>query len=370
MAEIAIRLDGIRKHFGSVRAVDNLSLDIEEGEIFTLLGPSGCGKTTTLRMLAGLETPTGGDLYFRDRPIVITGRHTFVPPNKRNVGMVFQSYAIWPHMTVFDNVAYPLQVRGMGRREVREKVTNVLVMLGLGGLERRLAPMLSGGQQQRVALARALVYEPQLLLLDEPFSNLDAKLREQLRVELKVLQRRLGITVVFVTHDQVEALSLSDRLAVMNLGQVEQMGTPDELYARPQTPFVRDFLGRTVLLRGIVQEGGVSGSITVALHGQPMPLIAESRDDSAMTPGQEVYVAMRPEDVEVVSESEAEEGNTLRGTVVTQLFTGERVEVDVELGDDAQMLVYASRRLAVEEGQAIYLRVRQEAVTIWSAQGE
>jgi ABC-type Fe3+/spermidine/putrescine transport system ATPase subunit len=370
MVDTAVRLDGIQKHFGSVRAVDNLSLDIEEGEIFTLLGPSGCGKTTTLRMLAGLETPTGGDLYFRDRPIVITGQHTFVPPNKRNVGMVFQSYAIWPHMTVFDNVAYPLQVRGVSRKEVREKVTNVLGMLGLGGLEGRLAPMLSGGQQQRVALARALVYEPQLLLLDEPFSNLDAKLREQLRIELKVLQRRLGITVVFVTHDQVEALSLSDRLAVMNQGQVEQMGTPDELYARPQTPFVRDFLGRTVLLRGIVQENRVPGLITVALHGQRMPLIAQSSKDSTMTPGQSVYVGMRPEDVEIVSQSEAEENNTLRGTVLTQLFTGERVEVDVELGDDARMLVYAPRRLAAEGGQTVYLRVRQEAVTVWLAEGK
>ena len=370
MAEIAVRLDEIQKYYGSVRAVDGLSLDIEEGEIFTLLGPSGCGKTTTLRMLAGLETPTAGNIYFRDRAIVITDRRTFVPPNKRNVGMVFQSYAIWPHMTVLENVAYPLQVRGMSKRAIQTKVADVLDLLGMGGLESRLAPQLSGGQQQRVALARALVYEPQLLLLDEPFSNLDAKLREQLRIELKVLQRRLGITVVFVTHDQIEALSLSDRLVVMNSGRVEQMGTPDELYAHPQTPFVRDFLGRTVLLRGVVQESDRPASISVALLGQTTPLFAQGHNDGTMAPGQAVNVAMRPEDVEMVSESEAGEDNTLRGTVVTQLFTGERVEVEVELGEGAQMLVYAPRRLTAAEGQTVYLKVRQDAVTIWPIQGE
>src|SRR5581483_10188080 len=200
-------------------AVEDLSLEVQQGEIFTLLGPSGCGKTTTLRIVAGLETPDEAAIFFKDRPIVITSKRLFVPPNKRNVGMVFQSYAIWPHMTVEENVAYPLKLRRVPRQEMRERVQKALELVGLSGLEKRPAPLLSGGQQQRVALARALVYEPSVLLLDEPFSNLDSKLREQMRVELKLLQRRVGVTVVLVTHDQLEALSLSDRMVVMNQGK-------------------------------------------------------------------------------------------------------------------------------------------------------
>src|SRR5437867_8157725 len=211
---MVLRLDGVTKVFGAVRALDGASLEVERGEIFTLLGPSGCGKTTTLRLVAGLEHPDAGEIALRGRVVASVPRRLFVPPHKRNLGMVFQSYAIWPHMNVFENVAYPLRLRGVKRRAIRARVTQVLDLAGLGGLERRSATLLSGGQMQRLALCRALVYEPDLLLLDEPFSNLDAKLREQMRVELKLLQRRLGITILFVTHDQIEALSQIGRAHV------------------------------------------------------------------------------------------------------------------------------------------------------------
>src|SRR5438093_4156339 len=259
-----LRLDGVSKSYGTVQAVDRASLEVERGEIFTLLGPSGCGKTTTLRLVAGLEHPDAGEIALRGRVVASASRRLFVPPHKRNLGMVFQSYAIWPHMNVFENVAYPLRLRGVKRRTIRDRVTQVLDLVGLGGLERRSATLLSGGQMQRLALCRALVYEPDLLLLDEPFSNLDAKLREQMRVELKVLQRRLGVTVLFVTHDQIEALSLSDRIAVMQRGRVEQVGAPRSLYERPASAFVRDFLGQTVILRGSV---ATSDPVAVAMDG-------------------------------------------------------------------------------------------------------
>jgi ABC-type Fe3+/spermidine/putrescine transport system ATPase subunit len=239
IGETVLRLAGVSKLFGLAPAVDRVSLEIQRGEIFTLLGPSGCGKTTTLRLVAGLERPDAGEIVLRGRVVASAARRLFVAPHKRNLGMVFQSYAIWPHMTVFENVAYPLRLRGTTGAVVRDKVVRVLDLVGLSGLEERSATLLSGGQMQRLALCRSLVYEPDLLLLDEPFSNLDAKLREQMRVELKLLQRRLGVTVLFVTHDQIEALSLSDRIAVMQRGRVEQVGTPRDLYERPGSPFVR-----------------------------------------------------------------------------------------------------------------------------------
>src|SRR5215467_219181 len=264
--ETVLSLDRVTKLFGTARAVDDVSLSIKRGEVFTLLGPSGCGKTTTLRLVAGLEHPDEGEIILRDRVVASARRRLFLPPNRRNLGMVFQSYAVWPHMTVFENVAYPLQLRRVSRAVIRDKVAHVLDLVGLGGLSERPGTLLSGGQMQRLALCRALVYEPDLLLLDEPFSNLDAKLREQMRVELKLLQRRLGITVLFVTHDQIEALSLSDRIAVMQRGRVEQVGPPRSLYEHPASAFVRDFLGQTVILAGRVAKAG-SPTVAVALGG-------------------------------------------------------------------------------------------------------
>src|SRR5215469_12603774 len=251
-------LEKVSRNFGEIAAVSGIDLRVNEGEFVTLLGPSGCGKTTTLRMVAGLEQNTGGRISIDNEVVSDAASRVFVPSERRRLGMVFQSYAIWPHMTVFENVAYPLRVRRVKERETRQAVERALAMVGLAGLADRPAPNLSGGQQQRVALARSLVFEPQILLLDEPFSNLDARLRAQMRAELKMLQRRLAVTVVLVTHDQVEALSVSDRIAVMRQGRLEQLGTPQQLYREPASVPVRDFVGRTIVLKGLVETVGDS----------------------------------------------------------------------------------------------------------------
>lgn len=234
---VKVRLENLSKYFGSVRAVDNLNLEIRDGEFMSLLGPSGCGKTTTLLMVAGIYKPTNGYIYFDDRIM------NDVEPKDRNVGMVFQSYALYPHMTVYDNIAFPLKLKKTPKNEVRNRVVRVARMLGIYELLERKPAQLSGGQQQRVALARALVKEPDIFLMDEPLSNLDAKLRIQMRAELKHLQRELGITTIYVTHDQVEAMTMSDRIAVMNKGRLQQYGTPDELYTKPANIFVAGFIG-------------------------------------------------------------------------------------------------------------------------------
>jgi ABC-type Fe3+/spermidine/putrescine transport system ATPase subunit len=366
MADALLRLVEITKLFGRVKAVDALSLDVREGEVFTLLGPSGCGKTTTLRLIAGLEAADAGAIYFRDRPIVSVADGVFVPTHKRNLGMVFQSYAIWPHMTVFENVAYPLKVRHVGSKETHERVLRALDLVGLAGLEGRQGPQLSGGQQQRVALARALVHEPSMLLLDEPFSNLDAKLREQMRVQLKLLLRQLGITAVFVTHDQVEALSLSDRIAVMSAGHVEQLGTPLEMYEQPATPFVRDFLGSTVLLRGTVGDGAAPG---VLVHLDSVPgatLCALRTADTALARGSRVVAAIRPEDIQLATANgSAPEPNSLAGTIETLLFVGNHYECRVRLGGEERLLLHAPRSTVLREGEPIALRIPADGISVW-----
>lgn len=368
MATPMVRLEHICKTYpGGTQAVRDLSLEILEGEIFTLVGPSGCGKTTTLRLIAGLEEPDAGAIFFRDRPIVDVARRIFVRANARNVGMVFQSYAIWPHMTVEENVAYPLKLRGLPRDEIRKRVAAALDLVGMGGMETRPAPLLSGGQQQRVALARALVYEPAVLLLDEPFSNLDAKLRDQMRVEVKLLQHRLGITVIFVTHDQVEALSLSDRIAVMNLGEVQQVGRPELLYECPANPFVRDFLGKTVLLRGRVSAAGPNGQLAVAVAGAPQcVLFGTGYDVSGYAPGQEVSLAIRPEDIELSACEATEPPGTITGTVEARLFVGDRTEYRVVVPEQGPLLVYGRRDQALDEGARVSLRPRGQNVAVWS----
>jgi ABC-type Fe3+/spermidine/putrescine transport system ATPase subunit len=366
MAEIALALSGISKWFGKVKAVDNLSLEITAGQLFTMLGPSGCGKTTTLRMIAGLERPDAGEIFLKGRPIVSLSRRIFVPPEKRNMGMVFQSYAVWPHMTVYQNVAYPLELRKTSPATIKEKVLRVLSLVGLEGLEDRPAPQLSGGQQQRIALARALVYEPEVLLLDEPLSNLDAKLREQMRLELKLLQKKLGITLVYVTHDQLEALSLSDQVVVLDQGRIEQRGIPREIYEQPGTPFVRDFLGRTVVLKGrtrTVEAHRVEVELTHA--GQTLVHCPGHRTGK-LTAGQEVYVSVRPEDVVVRAESDSTLDNSLKGTMETLLFVGDRSECQVRVGEE-RILVYIPRNQVLQPGQTIFLHIPRDAVNVWPA---
>ena len=351
--------------------MDRASLEVSRGEIFTLLGPSGCGKTTTLRLVAGLERPDGGEITLRGRVVASVPRRVCLAPNRRNLGMVFQSYAIWPHMTVFDNVAYPLTLRGAKRAVIRDKVERVLGLVGLEGLETRAATLLSGGQMQRLALCRALVYEPDLLLLDEPFSNLDAKLREQMRVELKLLQRRLGITVLFVTHDQIEALSLSDRIAVMQRGRVEQVGPPRSLYERPASSFVRDFLGQTVILPGRVAKvapGEHSATVAVELNGAlaGSTLAGRAAPGTLLTAGADAHVTIRPEDIEVALEADAwPSGRGLAGVIEALLFVGDRYEARVTLGGEHRILLLLPRAREWREGQRLQLAFPPETVSVW-----
>ncbi len=357
-----LSLHNVSKLFGNVRAVDNISLDVAEGEILTLLGPSGCGKTTTLRMTIGLERCSSGDILYEDRVVDSSATGVHVPTHKRNMGMVFQSYAIWPHMTVFENVAYPLRVRGTKPAVIREEVQRVLDLVGLGGFAERPATMLSGGQQQRVALARSLVFHPKLLLLDEPFSNLDAKLREQMRSEVKVLQRRLGITVLFVTHDQLEALSLSDRIAVMYQGRVEQVGTPDELYLHPGSPVVRDFLGRTLVFQAqSLADGAVprvklkDGTVLTCGGGAAVPA------------SQQCAVAIRPENVEVrAADQTGDPRNALPGIIEALLFIGDRYEARVGLTSGESVLVYLPLTTVWLEGQRVALLLPPEHLRVWA----
>ena len=367
----AVKLEGLSKTYpgAQIPAVNELSLNVEDGEVYTLLGPSGCGKTTTLRMVAGLEVPDEGDIFFGDREVVVTSKHFRLPPDKRDLGMVFQSYAIWPHMTVEENVAFPLATRHMKRSEIRERVAHVLDLVNLPGLQKRPAPLLSGGQQQRVALARALVIEPKILLLDEPFSNLDAKLREQMRVELKLLQKRLNIAVLFVTHDQIEALSLSNRIALMNLGIMQQQGPPQLLYEEPANEFVRDFIGKTVLLRGTVQSSNPSGQVSVAIQGGPNCVIfGRSYNPDGLSTGQDVYTAIRPEDIEVqpLPGKDIPSG-AIGGVVSAALFTGERFEYQVEVDGQGTLQVFGERHNPASEGNRVALVLRPDGHSVWSS---
>jgi iron(III) transport system ATP-binding protein len=297
----------------------------------------------------------------------LSWRRFTLPPDKRNVGMVFQSYAIWPHMTVAENIAFPLKARRFPRKEVKERVARALELVGLTGFEDRPGPLLSGGQQQRVAFARALVTEPSVLLLDEPFSNLDAKLREQMRISLKLLQRRLRITMIFVTHDQVEALCLSNRIALMNFGVVQQQGDPRLLYEEPANEFVRDFIGRTLLFKGKVQAANPSGQVAIALAGAADCIVfGRSYHPAAVNSGQSVYIGVRPEDVEIFSaRAPVAPSGTLGGTVQTALFVGERIEYQVEVDGQGSILIYGERHDPIAEGESVRLRLRPDGHSAW-----
>ncbi len=364
-----LRIQSLYKTFNRVVAVNRLNLEVREGEFFTLLGSSGCGKTTTLRLVGGLERPDGGEIHLGDRCLVSESKRLFVKPEKRDMGMVFQSYALWPHMTVFENVVYPLKLRGIRGQEAETKVAEVLGLVGLAGLQDRPAPALSGGQQQRVALARALVFSPRVLLLDEPLSNLDAQLREEMRRELKGLQQRLGITVLFVTHDQIEALSLSDRIAIMQTGQLEQVGNPEEVYYHPATPFVRDFLGKTFLLPGKIL-GIVDQQVNVAIQQfDAAPLSIQRTNLSASGNGltgvgQSVMVAIRPEQVELWAKAPEGKLNMVPANLQSVQFLGDRYEYTVALSSETRVLVSPASR-DLRAGEKIYLELKSEGITLW-----
>jgi len=354
-----LRVDGLFTEYPNekgeiVKAAQDVTFEVPEGKLFTLLGPSGCGKTTTLRSIAGLEKPRVGEIAVKDRVVYSSSKGVFIQPNRRGFGMVFQSYAIWPHMNVFQNTAFPLEVgdRKYSRQEVRDKVMRVLTAVQLDHLADREATKLSGGQQQRLALGRALVMEPQLLLLDEPLSNLDAKLREKMRFELKRLQRELRITTVYVTHDQSEALALSHSIAVMNEGRIQQIGGAREIYERPTNAFVADFVGSTNFLDGsVLGPEGADGHYRVRTEiGDLRVLGTES-----LKPEEKVLVSVRPEDVQL-AEAKPEGGNVWEGRVDQKVFLGECVDFQVKLG--TRMLM--SRRhpsLRTPIGNAIFVQL-------------
>ncbi len=354
-----LRLSNIAKNFGELRAIVDLDLDIKEGEVFTLLGPSGCGKSTTLRMIAGLEHPNAGTITLKDEKIVDAAAGRFATPESRNMGMVFQSYAVWPHMNVFDNVAFPLRIRRTSRADIRNRVMEVLELVDLTDWAESYPWQLSGGMQQRVALARAVVYSPDVLLLDEPLSNLDAKLREQMRSELKDLQRKLGTCFVFVTHDQAEAMVLSTRIAVLNEGRLEQIGTPIEVYEAPATPFVRDFLGQSVLFTGTIRNG--QGGLWIDLElGARVPLPC---DGDGLADGNKVTLACRSESV-FLQPSEFAGEHGIRAVIQDMTYVGDRMEYSVRAGDKLLSLhCYDQQRH--DPGAEVVISFGGRGITVW-----
>jgi iron(III) transport system ATP-binding protein len=348
---------GERGH--AIRAAHDVSFEVPEGKLFTLLGPSGCGKTTTLRSIAGLERPKSGEIAVRGQLVYSSEQRIFVAPHRRNFGMVFQSYAIWPHMNVFQNAAFPLKVRGgrLSRKEIAEKVMRVLRAVALDDLADRPATKLSGGQQQRLALARALVMEPQLLLLDEPLSNLDAKLRERMRFELKRMQREFGLTTVYVTHDQSEALALSHMIAVMKEGRIVQIGTPRDIYERPGDRFVADFVGTTNFLDAVAVAAIGDGCCRVRTALGEINVQCAER----LTANDAVVVSVRPEDVELSEQPQprSDGDNFCAGVVDAKAFLGDYLDFQVKIGD-VTLLARVHPSLRTPVGDKVYVRMRAE----------
>ena len=361
MSNELLQFTEVVKRFSGNLIVDRISFSVASGEFFTLLGPSGCGKTTTLRLLAGLETPDAGEITLEGRCLAAPARGVWVPPDKRNVGMMFQSYAIWPHLSVFENVAFPLRVRHESEDVIKTRVGEALDMVGLEGLEQRGATQLSGGQQQRVALARSIVYTPSLLLLDEPLSNLDVKLREQMRSELRALQQRLNLAVVYVTHDQAEAMSLSDRIAVVNKGRLEQVGTPTEVYERPLTRFVGDFLGRTIVIRGTVLRDRHGDWVDIRGKGR---VAIQPGSAGGFSDGDTVRVLSRPENVTLLPMGETGPNQVL-GTIVGVTYMGDHLEYAVGVGGRT-LTFTASKKQRHPVGTEIRLAFDPDGITVLS----
>ncbi|WP_201318016.1 ABC transporter ATP-binding protein [Paenibacillus sp. EPM92] len=359
---IDVELLNVQKKFGSNVVVDNFNLQVEKGECVSFLGPSGCGKTTTLNMIAGFLEPDQGDLLIKGK------RMNGVPSNKRDLGMVFQTYSLFPHMTVAENVGYGLKLRKVAKAEIAERVGKVLELVKLPHVADRYPKQLSGGQRQRIAIARALVTEPSLLLLDEPLSNLDAKLREELRDELKRLQQEIGVTTIFVTHDQEEALYLSSRIVVLDHGKVEQIGTPWEIYNRPASEFVHTFIGKSNRMQGVVEQ--VQGDTLVLKTASGFTLQAPSRE-RRFSIGEPVSIYVRPEKIHLqTADARAESNNEMQGRVKLTSFLGAYTECEVEVGHDVLTfrIETAEQEASLAAGQTVTLNWKSEDVFVFSGQ--
>ena len=346
-----IEIKNLFKRFKNVVAINHIQLEVQKGEMLTLLGPSGCGKTTTLRCIAGLEKPEEGEIVIDGKAMLSQG---FVPPSKRGIGMVFQNYAVWPHMKVFNNIVYGLKIERISRQKIKERAQQVVSLVGLKGLEDRYPAQLSGGQQQRVALARALVSNPKVLLLDEPLSNLDAKLREELRFEIKSLVRRMGITAVYVTHDQAEAMVISDRIAVMNSGNIVQIGTPQEIYKNPVNKFVADFIGTMNFISGKVVEVLPDTQTVYVSTGFSDRMVCMTPDSTVVSPGAQIYASIRPEDVQVFTEPLQDRDNVFKGTIAHKAYLGNFLFFFVKV-NETMIRVQVAHHLPQEEGQELYI---------------
>jgi iron(III) transport system ATP-binding protein len=352
-----VKVEGLVKGYGAVRAINGVDFDVEPGSTVTLLGPSGCGKTTTLRCIAGLETPNDGRISIGDDVVFDGATGRSVPPERRRLGMVFQSYAIWPHMTVGANVGFPLKIAGVPGATVREKTAAILELVGLAELQDRSAAALSGGQQQRVALARALVHQPRVVLFDEPLSNLDANLRERMRSELQQLQARLGFTAIYVTHDQAEALALSDRVIIMNRGTIEQQGEPAAVFQEPQTEFTARFLGYSNVLRGVVQA--VDGTGVRVLVGDAALVHARWRETEVPRIGENVVVAFRGDRMQINAAPIDATENTYAVEVGSAAFLGTHVEYTMLDGAN-QFRVDGSVNRALTRGTSCVVHVGRD----------
>jgi iron(III) transport system ATP-binding protein len=357
MSSRYVEVLGLVKWFGNDRAVDDISFSIARGRFLTLLGPSGCGKTTTLMSIAGLHGINAGSIRVGGVTYTSKADGIFLVPEKRDIGMVFQSYAIWPHMTVAQNVAYPLEIRKRRRDEIDERVNAVLRLVGLANMADKLATQLSGGQQQRTALARAIVSQPRLLLFDEPLSNLDLKLREQMRVELKRIQHEVGITSIYVTHDQAEALVMSDEIIVMSKGRIEQKGGPHEIYARPVNAYVSNFIGVANLLKGRVVEVTAPGRGEVELDDSGLRITVSCRLADGIRLGEETVVSIRPENVE--AQRDNANGACIEGEVLQVIFLGNCVDCRVRSGE-FEWKVLAHPRTRLRTGEKVFLRLKPE----------
>ena len=352
----SVQLANITKKFDDVTAVEDLSLKVNDGEFFSLLGPSGCGKTTILRMIAGFYHPTAGEIFFDDRNVSV------LPPNKRNTGMVFQNYALFPHMTVFENVAFGLRARKVPAPERRERVRNALELVNLADFENRRVTQLSGGQQQRVALARAIVIEPEILLLDEPLSNLDAKLRRETRDQIQRLQRELGTTTIYVTHDQEEALTLSDRIALMEKGVCQQIGTPHEIYNHPANAFVASFMGRSNIMRGTIVESKTDRQpvLMVDVEGGIQLRISDSESERSGN----TILSVRPETI-ILRKNDEDRINTFEGEVKLKQFNGYVVEYEVDVrGISFNVIALNEEDRVFDIHEKVYLEIPASKISI------